>query len=401
MEYFMLLTAAVILICIASDKLSGKIGVPALVIFIAVGMLFGSDGILKIPMDDYVLAERVCTAALIAIMFYGGFSTNWKMAKPVAAKAVCLSTFGVIITAGMVFLFCYAGLKVDIYESILIGAVISSTDAASVFSILRSKKLNLKEGMAPLLEVESGSNDPISYMLTRIGLSLLAGGSVSDLWGMVVLQIVVGTLIGAAVGGLSVYLLKNTKLIAEGLDSVCIVALVLISYALTSVLHGNGYLSVYLTGIILGNSKIVHKGTLVHFFDGISRLAQITVFFLLGLLSFPSMIPGVLLKAVPIALFLTLVARPVSVFLLLGRKYGLRENLFVSWAGLRGAASIVFAIMVVVSGAEMKNDLFHIVFCVSILSVAVQGTLLPFMAEKLKLIDDNNEVYKTFTDYQE
>lgn len=401
MEYVMLLTAVVILICVASDKLSGKIGVPALVIFIIVGMLFGSDGVLKIPLDDYKLVEQVCTAALIAIMFYGGFSTNWKMAKPVAVKAVCLSTFGVIITAGLVCLFCYYVLNIDFYESILAGAVISSTDAASVFSILRSKNLNLKGGLAPLLEVESGSNDPVSYMLTMIGLSLITNGNAADLWSMVALQIVVGLAVGAGIGKLSVWLLKRTSLIAEGLDSVCIVALVLVSYALTSILHGNGYLSVYLTGIILGNSKISHKGTLVHFFDGVSRLSQITVFFLLGLLAFPSQIPGVMSKAVLIAVFLTFAARPAAVFLLMGRQYGVREKLFISWSGLRGAASIVFAIMVVVSGTDMKNDLFHIVFGISLLSVTVQGTLLPYMAGKLDLIDNNNDVHKTFNDYQE
>lgn len=401
MEYVMLLTAAVILICVASDKLSGKIGVPALVVFIVVGMLFGSDGILKVPLDDYVLVERICTAALIAIMFYGGFSTNWKMAKPVAVKAVCLSTFGVIITAGLVCAFCYYILKIDIYESILAGAVISSTDAASVFSILRSKNLNLKGGLAPLIEVESGSNDPISYMLTVIGLGLLTDGGAKGMWSMVLLQIAVGIGAGVLIGKIAVWLLEKTKLIAEGLDSVCIVALVIVSYALTNILHGNGYLSVYLTGIILGNSKISHKGTLVHFFDGISRLSQITVFFLLGLLAFPSQIPGVLSKAVLIALFLTFAARPAAVFLLMGRKYGVREKLFISWAGLRGAASIVFAIMVVVSGAGMKNDLFHIVFCISLLSVTIQGTFLPYVARKLDLIDNSNDVHKTFTDYQE
>lgn len=401
MEASMLICAVVILICLVSGKISGKIGVPVLVFFIVVGMIFGSDGIVKIPLDNYVLVEKICTIALVAIMFYGGFSTNWDVAKPVAKSAIALSSLGVMITAFITFLCCYCILHIEVLESCLIGAVISSTDAASVFSIFRSKNLNLKGGLASLLEVESGSNDPVSYMLTIIALSLMEGRQVDFVWVMVLKQVLIGVLIGVLVGQAAIYGLKKTTFIAEGSDSIFVVAAVIISYALTSVLGGNGYLSVYLSGIILGNSKIAHKGSLVHFFDGITKLAQIAVFFLLGLLSFPSVIPEIFGKALIIAGFLTFVARPVAVFLILGKKYGMKEKLFVSWAGLRGAASIVFAIMASVSDAYTKNDVFHIVFCISLLSVTIQGTLLPYIAKKLDLIDNENNVLKTFNDYQE
>ena len=396
----MILGAIVVLICICSNRLSDKIGVPALVIFIAVGMLFGTDGIVHIDFNNYQLAEYICTAALISIMFYGGFSTKWSAAKPVAGKAIVLSSAGTVLTAALTCLCCYFFLRIDILESFLIGAVVSSTDAASVFSILRSKNLNLKGGLASLLEVESGSNDPFSYMLTVVALALMDGKGVGFVGPMILLQILLGLISGAVIGLGTVRILKRFDFISNGLDSIFVVAVAVMSYAVPSILGGNGFLSVYIAGIIMGNAKIRHKTSLVHFFDGITGLAQIAVFFLLGLLAFPSQLPGIFLKAMAITLVLTFLVRPAVIFLLMG-KSGIREKLFVSWAGLRGASSIVFAIMASVSGAYTKNDVYHIVFCVSLLSVSVQGTLLPAVARKLKLIDDNTDVLKTFNDYQD
>lgn len=402
MEGTLLLIAAILFACVAANRFSDKLGMPVLIIFMALGMLFGSDGLFKIYFENYYATEQICTVALIFIMFYGGFGTKWEMAKPVAVKAVLLSTVGVVITALLTCGFCYFVLNMKLMESFLIGAVISSTDAASVFSILRSKSLSLKDGTASLLELESGSNDPMAYMLTMIGLVFIQGSETSSIGYMLFAQICYGALIGVGVALAGIWILQKTPVVSEGLDTIFILALILASYGLPLVIGGNGYLSVYITGIILGNSKISNKAVMVHFFDGITSLAQILIFFLLGLLSFPHKLPTVFLPAALIALFLLIVARPAAIFLLLKPfKCSAKQCLLVSWAGLRGAASIVFAIMVMASGVRLENDMFHIVFFVSLLSVALQGSLLPFMAKKLDMVDETSDVRKTFNDYQE
>lgn len=401
MSLYILIIAVIIIICLSLSKVSSKLGVPVLLLFIFLGMIFGSDGIFKIPFSDFSFAESICTISLIFIMFYGGFGTNWKSAKKVAPQSVLLSTVGVVLTAGIVGLFCCFVLKFDFLESMLIGAVISSTDAASVFSILRSKRLNLKYNTASLLEVESGSNDPCSYMLTVILLSLIQGNTepMSIIY-MIFTQLFFGVAVGIAAALLSYLMLTKTNLDKNGFGSILVFAMALVSYAGASTIGGNGYLSVYITGIILGNMEIPNKKSLVHFFDGITGLMQILIFFLLGLLSFPSEMVSVILPALAIAVFLTFVARPLSVFAILTPfKCPVRQQLLVSWSGLRGAASIVFAIVALVSPAVLKNDIFHIVFFIVLFSIALQGTLIPFFAKKLNMIDNKSDVMKTFNDY--
>lgn len=402
MNILLIIIALLIISSILFDKLSHKIGIPTLLLFIVLGMLFGSDGLFKIPFDDYPLAEKVCSVALLFIMFYGGFGTNWKVARPVAGKALVMSTLGVAATAILTGAFCCLVLKMEWLEGLLIGSVISSTDAASVFSILRSKKLNLKGGLASLLEIESGSNDPVAYLMVIIVLSLMSGSSVSSIPYLLFSQIVYGLGMGFLIGITSVKILEKINFGNNGLNTVFVFSVALLAYALPASIGGNGYLSVYLAGIILGNSKISDKITLVHFFDGITNLMQIFLFFLLGLLSFPSRMPQILLTSLAIALFLTLIARPAAVGVLLSPlRVPFRQQLLISFAGLRGAAAIVFAIFVTVSKGETQYDIFHIVFCVSLLSVALQGTLLPWISGKLGLIDTDNNVLKTFTDYQD
>ncbi|MDY3919120.1 MAG: potassium/proton antiporter [Candidatus Limivivens sp.] len=398
----LLLCSGIILVCVFASQFSRWFGIPTLLIFMALGMLFGSDGIFKISFSSYQDAERICSVALIFIMFYGGFGTKWDVAKPAAVRAGLLSTVGVVVTAALTGGFCHFVLGFQMAESFLVGAVVSSTDAASVFSILRTQKLSLKDGTASLLELESGSNDPMSYMLTMAGLTLLGQGEVGGLGVMFFAQMACGIGIGVASALVSVWLLRRIPILQEGLDAIFIVAMVLLAYALPSLIGGNGYLSVYLMGIILGNSRIDRKKTLVHFFDGITGLAQIVIFFLLGLLSFPHRLPQVAGMAVSITLFLSLAARPAAVFLiLLPFRVSIRQCLLVSWAGLRGAASIVFSIMVMASGVALPYDLFHIVFCIALFSVALQGTLLPRVARKLDMVDEKADVSRTFTDYQE
>lgn len=374
-----------------------------LLAFIVLGMLFGTDGILKIDFENYAIAEQICSISLIFIMFYGGFGTNWQEAKPAAVKAGLLSTIGVCLTALLTGIFCHYILHFAFWESLLIGAVISSTDAASVFSILRSKRLNLKNNTASMLEVESGSNDPCSYMLTVIILSVMSGNfSGGQLVLLILSQMVFGVCIGVAAALISSWVLTHVRFSTDGFDTIFVFGMALIAYAVASELGGNGYLSTYIAGIVLGNRPLPKKKSLVHFFDGITGLMQMLIFFLLGLLAFPSQLPAIMPYALAIALFLTFIARPISVFAILTPFHcSFRQQLLVSWSGLRGAASIVFAIMATVSPAYMKQDVFHIVIFIVLFSIAVQGSLLSLVAKKLDMIDDESNVLKTFSDYSD
>lgn len=402
MTYILILVASVLFLCILADKFSNKFGMPALLLFMFIGILFGSDGIVKIPFDDFHLAEQICHIALLFIMFYGGFNTKWQLAKDVAVKSVFLSTIGTAITAIITAFLCRIFLHFSAAESFLVGAVLSSTDAASVFSILRKKKLNLKDGTASLLEIESGSNDPMAYMLTIIGINLLTTGTVGNIGYLIFAQLTYGIAIGVAFAILTVWMMDRQKIIPEGLETIFLIAVALLCFGVSMAVGGNQYLSVYLLGILIGNSNIRSKNVLIPFFDGVTGLAQIMLFFLLGLLAFPHLIPAVIPVSIIIAIFLTIISRPIAAFLvLLPFRCSFRQCLLVSWAGLRGAASIVFTILVIASEAAISCDLYHIVFMVAFFSVAIQGTLLPFAARKLNMVDELSDVRKTFNDYQE
>lgn len=401
---FVLIVAIIIIVCLLASRLSVKFGLPTLLIFMVLGMLFGVDGIFKFDFEDFALAETFCSFALIFIMFYGGFGTNWKASKPVAAKSFVLASLGVVLTAAITAVFCYFVLGFDLLTSMLLGSVVSSTDAASVFSILKQKKLNLKENTTSLLALESGSNDPASYMLTVLVLTLMAGDGVQRLPSLIASQVVFALLFSVIFALLTIFVLKRFKFAADGFDTIFVFVVAVATYALPTVIDGNGYLAVYIFGILLGNSSIKNKLTLVHFFDGITGLAQILIFFLLGLLVTPSNLPAVFLPSLAIFLFMSLVSRPASVFAIMScggkeNKSSFRQKLVVSLAGLRGASSIVFAILAVVGGAG--NDIFDIVFCICLMSVAVQGSLLPLVSKKLDMVDVGGVSLKTFNDYQD
>lgn len=402
LNIILLISAIIILICIFLNRISDKLGIPVLLAFIFLGMIFGSDGLVKIPYNDYISSEKICSAALIFIMFYGGFGTNWYKARPVAAKSIILSSLGVILTAAFTGLFCFIFLKINFIESMLIGALLGSTDAASVFSILRSKRLSLRYNTASLLELESGSNDPCAYMLTIIIISIINGtANKFTIAYMIFAQVIYGIIIGVTIAAAASFILKKINFTTNGFETIFVFAVAILAYALPSMLGGNGYLSTYIVGIILGNSSIKNKKTMVSFFDGINGLMQILIFFLLGLLSFPSKIPDVFITSLFIAIFLTLISRPLAVFsILLPFKSKLSQQLVVSWCGLRGAASIVFAVMAVIN-VSTENDIFHIIFCVVLFSILIQGSLLPFFAKKLNMIDNTDDVLKTFTDYSD
>lgn len=402
MVHSLLLISAVLLLCVASSKMLYRYGVPTLLIFLVLGMLFGSDGPGGIYFDDYELARQICSIGLIFIIFYGGFGTSWKHARPVAAPAVWMASLGVVLTAGLTGLFSAWLLKCSLLEGMLIGSVVASTDAASVFAILRSRNLNLKGGLASLLEVESGSNDPTAYMLTIIVLNLLSKGQQENMAVLVLLQVGVGLGLGAGLALGTRAILQRVELEIEGLYYILMVAVALLGYALSEYFGGNGYLCVYLSGIILGNSKIPRKRPLVPFFDGLSWIMQIMLFFTLGLLAFPSRLPEVIVPGALLFLFMLVVARPVATFAILSWfRMPVRQQLLVSWVGLRGAASIVFAIYAVTYHPGLEHDMFHLVFIVCLLSIVIQGTLIPQVARRLGLVETGESVLKTFTDYEE
>lgn len=402
MAIFLLITAIIIFSCIFMNKITEKIGVPALLAFIGLGMLFGSGTESGTNFVDYTSSERICSMALIFIMFYGGFGTNWKEARKAAPKAILLSTVGVLLTAATTAVFCHFILKFGIIESFLLGSVLSCTDAASVFSILRSRKLNLRYNTASLLEIESGSNDPVAYMMTAIFLAVYKGSSSGGAIAyMIFAQLAYGLAFGFGIAMAAVWITKRLKTMDSGFFMIFIVGIAIIGYAAPAAVGGNGYLSVYIVGLILGNKRFKDKTSLVHFFDGVTTFMQILIFFLLGVLSKPASFPAVLVPAIIIALFVTFAARPAVVFTLLTPfKSKIKQMALVSWSGLRGASSIVFAISVMIS-VSTKNDIFHIAFIIVLFSIFIQGSLLPMVARRLDMIDDNEDIMKTFNDYVE
>lgn len=400
MAQFLLFAGVVTVICILMNRIAEKIPVPSLIFFLLLGMCFGVDGIFHIPFDDYSLSETICSTCLVFIMFYGGFGTNLKTARPVAVPSFLLSSLGVILTAGLVGGFVHFVFGLEWLESLLIGSVISSTDAASVFNVLRSRKLALKNHTDSLLELESGSNDPVSYMLTILLLSMISGREISIPLTLF-LQLTLGIAGGLLIGWIAVRCMTRYSFLSSPGRTIFLFAIALIAYALPSVLGGNGYLGVYFCGILMGNHYLPEKRAMVHFFDVLTEICQMAIFFLLGLLVTPSQLPDVFIPALSIMVFLTFIGRPAAVFCILAPfRASLAQMSLVSFAGLRGVASIVFSIYVVLEGVSLQYDIFNLVFVIVLLSLAFQGTLLPWASEKLKMTDPNADILKTFNDYQ-
>ena len=401
---FLIVIAAVILVCVWLNNLSLRIGIPTLLVFMLLGILFSSTGLWPIDFDDQEFAEQVCSVALLFIMFYGGFGTRWKAVRPVLREAGLLASLGVVLTAGTIGLFLHFVLGWQWSESMLFGAVMGSTDAASVFSILRSKRLGLKNNTAPMLEMESGSNDPAAYMMTGILLAVMngstSGGSIT--W-LIVAQILFGGLGGMIIAQLATLWFRNMKIQTQGFDSLFILGTAIAAYAVPTLIGGNGYLSVYIAGIILGNEEFQDKKSLVNFFDGVTSLMQVLIFFMLGLLARPALLAKAILPALVIYGFILLIARPAAVFAILTPfwKYPVKQQAFISFVGLRGASSIVFAIMATVYYGNLQHDFFNITFCLVLLSISLQGALIPWVARKLDIIDRHADVMKTFNDYSD
>ena len=403
MEVALIIIAVILFTCVFLNNLSERVGVPVLLMFILFGILVGTSA--PEAINDYgELIGDICSISLVFVMFYGGFGTRWSSVRAVIGESALLASAGVVVTAASVALFCHYALGWQWAESLLMGSVISSTDAASVFSILRTKSLGLKRNTSPILEVESGSNDPCSYMLTAICLSLLGGElSAGGVLLMLLMQIAFGIIFGLVIAKIAQLILKGRSLNNQGVKMLFIFAVALTSYALPTLFGGNGYLSTYIVGIILGNTEFSERRPLVSFFDGITSLMEILIFFLLGFMSVPERLAEAFIPALIIFFFLTLVARPFAVFsvLLPFRKYPLNQMSLISFVGLRGAASIVFAIMTLNNALNLSNDIFSIVFVIVLLSISLQGSLIPFASRRLKMVELSGGDDSTFSTLQE
>ena len=403
MEVALIIIAVILFTCVFLNNISERVGVPVLLMFILFGILVGTSA--PEAINDYgELIGDICSISLVFVMFYGGFGTRWSSVRAVIGESALLASAGVVVTAASVALFCHYALGWQWAESLLMGSVISSTDAASVFSILRTKSLGLKRNTSPILEVESGSNDPCSYMLTAICLSLLGGEfSAGGILLMLLMQIAFGIIFGLVIAKIAQLILKGRSLNNQGIKMLFIFAVALTSYALPTLFGGNGYLSTYIVGIILGNTEFSERRPLVSFFDGITSLMEILIFFLLGFMSVPERLAEAFIPALIIFFFLTLVARPFAVFsvLLPFRKYPLNQMSLISFVGLRGAASIVFAIMTLNNALNLSNDIFSIVFVIVLLSISLQGSLIPFASRRLKMVELSGGDDSTFSTLQE
>jgi len=384
----LLVTGFLVLASVLASRASDRIGVPAVLIFLGVGMLAGSDGIGRIPFDNAEIANLVGTVALAFILFSGGLDTNWRYIRPVLVRGTLLSTGGVVMTAGLVGLFVWLVLGLPLLTSLLIGAIISSTDAAAVFSVLRGRGVALKGKLKPLLELESGSNDPLAIFLT-LGLTQLL--VVPDFNGWILVPalfvnmgagVAVGFLIGKAAG----YLFNRIRLDYEGLYPVLSLSLVLLTFGATELVMGNGFLAVYVCGIMLNGTNFTHKRFVLKFHDGLAWLMQILMFLVLGMLVFPSQLPAIAPKALMVAGFLMFVARPVAVYLALwGSDFTKQERTLAAWTGLRGAVPIVLATFPLMAGYTHSDMIFNMVFFTVLTSVLVQGTLLMPVARLLRV----------------
>lgn len=411
-ENILLIGSTLLISGVLIGKSSYRLGLPLLLIFLVVGMIFGTDG-LGIQFGDMHTAQFIGMVALCIILFSGGMSTKISAIKPVILPGMVLSTVGVLLTALITGLFIWwvsgmswTNIHFAFVPSLLLAATMSSTDSASVFGILGSRKVSLRNNLRPMLELESGSNDPMAYMLTIILIEVLTVGSGLSA-GRVLLELLlqfgVGGIGGFVMGKLTLWLIalygrfgrKSPKhedvAQATSMLSILIVGCVFFTFAATTALAGNGYLAVYVCGIMVGNAVLPNSRGISKFLDGLTWLAQIVVFLMLGLLVNPHEMLRVAAVSVLTALFIILIGRPLSVFLSLApfRSISTRSKLFISWVGLRGAVPIIFATYPVVAEIEGADQIFNIVFFVTLLSLLVQGTTVIVSARKLHLIDED------------
>lgn len=381
-------TALLLLLSIFASKISDRFGIPALLLFLVVGMIAGSEGVGGIYFDNPAIAQTISIVALVLILFSGGLQTKWNQVRPVMYESFSLAIIGVLLTAIVVGLFSWRFLGISLLEGLLLGSMMSSTDAAAVFSVLRSKGVSLKGDMKPLLELESGSNDPMAVFLTIGFIQLInqPNSSPIQLIFIFLQQMIIGGILGYIMGCLVALVFNRIKLGYEGLYPVMSLAFVLLTYGIAFILNGSGFLAVYLMGIVMNKVDVVHKRTLQRFHDGFAWLMQIMMFLVLGLFIFPSQLVPVAGISFLIAMILIFVARPLGVFITLipsGIKF--REKLLISWVGLRGAAPIILATFPMLAGIEQSELFFNVIFFIVLTSVLLQGTTIPLVARWLDL----------------
>ena len=391
----LLVGSVLLFVSIIVGKTGYKFGVPTLLLFLLVGMLFGSDG-LGMQFHNADEAQFIGMVALSIILFSGGMDTKFNDVRPIMAQGIMLSTIGVLLTAFFTGIFIWwisgmswSNIAFPITTSLLLAATMSSTDSASVFAILRSQNINLKHNLRPMLELESGSNDPMAYMLTIVLIQLVQASGVSsgDIALSFAIQFIMGGALGYALGRTAVFMLNRLNIDNQSLYPILLLAFVFFTFSITDLFKGNGYLAVYIAGMIVGNNKIKHRKEITTFMDGLSWLFQIIMFLCLGLLVNPHEMLDVAIVATLIGVFMIFIGRPLSVFLCLlpFKNMTTKSRIFISWVGLRGAVPIIFATYPVVAGIEGANMIFNIVFFITIVSLIVQGTTISKMANKLKL----------------
>ena len=385
-DIYLLVGAVLLVVSVLASKLSIRYGIPSLLIFLGIGMAIGSDGLNWIYFDDHQLAQSLGIVALAYILFSGGLDTNWKRIRPVLNPALSLATLGVLISAAVIGLCAVWLLNFSWIEGLLLGAIVSSTDAAAVFSVLKSNAMGFKYRLKELIELESGTNDPMAIFLT-IGLISILGNDEADWLSFILLfitQMGFGILFGFVFGKLFTWTVNKIDLVYDGLYPVLMVGLISFVYAVTDLINGSGFLAVYIVGVVMSSSGFVHQRSLTNFFDGVGWLMQIVMFLMLGLLVFPSQVIPVAGVSLLIALALIFIARPLSVFIsLLFTQYSRRAKLMVSWIGLRGAVPIILATFPLVAGLNNADLIFSIVFFVVLTSVLIQGTTIPVVARWL------------------
>ena len=394
-ENILLIGSILLFVSIVVGKTGYRFGVPALLLFLLVGMLFGSDG-LGLQFHNAKIAQFIGMVALSVILFSGGMDTKFKEIRPILSPGIVLSTVGVFLTALFTGLFIWylsgmswTNIHFPLITSLLLASTMSSTDSASVFAILRSQKMNLKHNLRPMLELESGSNDPMAYMLTIVLIQFIQsdGMGTGNITGSFIIQFLVGAAAGYILGKLAILILNKINIDNQSLYPILLLSFVFFTFAITDLLRGNGYLAVYIAGMMVGNHKITFRKEIATFMDGLTWLFQIIMFLMLGLLVNPHEMIEVAVVALLIGVFMIVIGRPLSVFLCLlpFRKITLKSRLFVSWVGLRGAVPIIFATYPVVANVEGSNMIFNIVFFITIVSLIVQGTSVSFVARLLHL----------------
>ena len=397
LEAIIIVVTILMMFCVVATKYSTRFGVPILILFIGVGIMLGSEGIYGVYFDNPSLTRHIGNIALCFIIFSGGLDLRWKVAKQFLGRGILLSTVGVFLTAAFVGIFAYLFIDMKLLEGFLLGAVVSSTDAASVFAILRARKMKTKGILSPLLEFESASNDPMAYMLTITVIGLINNPQ-EGVYSYIIsffIQFVIGIALGVLIGFASVQLFNRIHHSVESMYLVLGITMMLFAYSVSTITGGNGFLTVYIAGMIIGNSSFIRKTQIIRFFDGQSWIAQIILFVTLGLQVFPSRFMALSGKAIIISIALIFIIRPLATIPILSMfKTPFKQQLFISFVGFRGAASIVFATYPLTAGIPVAQDIFDMVFFIALTSLMIQGTLLRPVAKVLGVLEEKSDNFE-------